>query len=213
MITIVGAGPGTREYMIPEALSVIASSRVVVGGSRVLDAVAPTGARRVYLPAEGMAGSVVGVLDRESRDGDVTLIVSGDPGFYSLAKKVTAHFGRDSVRIVPGISSIQLMSARLCRSWAGASSATIHGRGVPPLSDLACMLRSSSVLVVLLGASGETAFQLRYLAADEDIGNAWAALGWDLGLPGERIIEAGRLRELDPGGYEGRLSLLWLERV
>jgi len=213
MITIVGAGPGTREYMTHEAASAILSSCVVVGGARVLDAVElPSGARRVDLPASGMADAVVEALERESEGGDVTLLVSGDPGFYSLAKKVTARFGRDLVRIVPGISSIQIMSARLRRSWAGASSVTLHGRGDPPLSDMAGMLSASSALVVLFGSPEDAERQLNYLAADEYLGGAWAAIGWDLGLPGEQIFEADSLKALAEVSYRGRLSLLWLER-
>ncbi|MDR3279485.1 MAG: precorrin-6y C5,15-methyltransferase (decarboxylating) subunit CbiE [Synergistaceae bacterium] len=213
MITIVGAGPGTREYMTPEAASAIASSRVIIGGARVLDAVdLPREARRVELPASGMAGAVAEALQRES-GGDVTLLVSGDPGFYSLAKRVTSTYGRERVRIVPGISSIQLMSARICRSWAGASSVTMHGRSDLPVGELASRLRASSALVVLFGVPEDVEPQMKRLAADEELGNAWAALGWDLGLPDERIFEANSLRELAPDPYRGRLSLLWLERI
>ncbi|MDR1651095.1 MAG: precorrin-6y C5,15-methyltransferase (decarboxylating) subunit CbiE [Synergistaceae bacterium] len=213
MITIVGAGPGPREYLTPEAARAIGASRVIVGGARVLDAAElPAGALRVDLPASGMADAVVGVLEEKSEGGDVTLLVSGDPGFYSLAKRVIERFGRDAVRVVPGISSIQIMAARICRSWAGAEAVTLHARNGPALGELAGRLRASSALVLLFGYSAEVKKRLDWLSSDEYLGSAWAALGWDLGLPEERIFEARRLKELRCGSCEGRLSMLWLEK-
>jgi precorrin-6B methylase 1 len=159
-----------------------------------------------------MAGAVIGALENESRDGDVTLLVSGDPGFYSLAKKVTGHFGRERVRIIPGISSLQLMAARLGKSWVGTSSLTLHGRSFPDISSVVDKLISSAALAVLLGAPGDVPVQLKWLSSDAELSSSKAALGWDLGLPGEKIFEAGELKNLPGGDYDGRLALLWLEK-
>jgi precorrin-6y C5,15-methyltransferase (decarboxylating) CbiE subunit len=199
--------------MTPEASSAIADSRVVAGGARVLNAVRlPRSARRVELPASGMADAVVPILENESRISDVTLIVSGDPGFYSLAKKVISHFGRKNVTVIPGISSLQLMASRICRSWVGVASDTLHGRDIPDMSGLAVKLRASPALAVLFGASEEVAGHIGRMARDDELGAARAALGWDLGLPEERIFEASCLSGLEGAEHKGRLALLWLEK-
>jgi precorrin-6Y C5,15-methyltransferase (decarboxylating) len=213
MITIVGAGPGTPGYLTPEAKSAIANARTVIGGGRILDAVhPPERARRVELPASGMAGAVVQTVQNEIDTGDVTLIVSGDPGFYSLAKKVTAHFGRENVSVVPGISSLQLMASRLGKPWAGAAAVTLHGRERPDMSELVKKIRNSPALMVLFGAPGDVAGHIAWLASEPELASAWAAVGWDIGLPGEKIIESPTLSELDAGSHMGRLAVLWLEK-
>jgi precorrin-6y C5,15-methyltransferase (decarboxylating) CbiE subunit len=212
MIRIVGAGPGPREYLTREAASVIDNSRVLVGGKRILEAITcPDGATKIELP-DGMADAVIDVLERESGEGGVTLVVSGDPGFYSLARRVSNHFGRERVSIVPGISSIQIMASRLCRSWAGTATATLHGRISPEIRELVTKIKGASALVVLLGAPHETRDQVEWMTSSRELASAWAAIGWDLGLTGECILESDRLKELDVSSHVGRLAILWLEK-
>jgi precorrin-6Y C5,15-methyltransferase (decarboxylating) len=213
MITIVGAGPGSPEYLTPEAKSAIANSRTVIGGGRILDVIClPECARRVELPSNDMAGAVIQTVKNELDAGDVTLLVSGDPGFYSLARKVTAHFGGENVSVVPGISSLQLMASRIKKSWAGASAVSLHGRKRPDISDLVKKIRHSSALVVLFGAPEDAAGHIAWLASKPELASAWAAMGWDIGLPGEKIIESPSLEELEAGSHTGRLAVLWLEK-
>lgn len=217
---LVGVGPGTAEHITPEAALALASADVLVGSGRMIDALRALGAvspdaLSVELPASGMADAVTGAMEEAlaSRAGaKVALVVSGDPGFYSLSRRVTRHFGRERVRAVPGVSSLQLMACRLGRSWVNVATATLHGRDCPDTEGLAERLETSEALVLLLGASDDAAAQMRLFAEDERLGGAWAAVGWDLGLPKEQLYEARTLRELLRCPYVGRLALLWLER-
>ena len=211
MIRIVGAGPGSAGYLTGEGGLVIKNSRVLVGGKRILDALSIPSERRVELPPDGMAAAVVKVLERESAEGEVTLVVSGDPGFYSLAKKVAERFGRENVSITPGISSIQILAARLCRSWVGAASMTIHGRARPDISELVARAVNAPALVVLFGAPEEVGGHIGWMSSRHELASARAAIGWDLGLPEERIFESQSLKELEDCPHIGRLALLWLE--
>jgi precorrin-6Y C5,15-methyltransferase (decarboxylating) len=213
MIIIVGAGPGTPAYLTPEAKSAIENSRAVIGGGRILDAIhPPESARRVELPSNGMAGAVIQTLKNELSEGDVTLLVSGDPGFYSLAKKVTAYFGSENVSVIPGISSLQLMASRLRKSWAEVAAVTLHGRKRPCMFEIVKKMRNSSALMVLFGASEDVASHVAWLASEPELASAWAVMGWDVGLPGEKIIESSSLSELDAASHTGRLAVLWLEK-
>lgn len=213
MIHIVGVGPGSLEWMTQEGQRVLSSAQVVVAGARLLEAL-PLRAetRRVELPAAGMADALAGVLEREAARGDVVLAVSGDPGFYSLARRAIAHFGRENIRIVPGISSLQILSARLGRSWVNVRTATIHGREYPDRAELRRDLGRAPALAVLLGGADDAVAHMRWLAEDAELAEAWAAVGWDLGLPKEQVFDAPTLRDLLRCPYIGRLALLWLER-
>ncbi len=219
-ISIVGVGPGTSDHITPEAACALASAGVLVGSGRMLDALRQLGAispeaRYVALPASGMADAVTGALEValcDAAGAGVALVVSGDPGFYSLARKVTRHFGRERVRAIPGISSLQLMACRLGRSWVDVATATLHGRDCPDANTLVRKWETSEALVLLLGASDDAVAQMKALAGNETLGGAWAAVGWDLGLPKEQVFEARTLRELTRCPYVGRLALLWLEK-
>ena len=211
MIRIVGVGPGASDYLTEGAMRIIKNSRAVIGGERVLDELDIPGDVRIEMP-DGMTESVIEILEREEPKGGVTLVVSGDPGFYSLARRVVSHFGRERVSITPGISAIQIMAARLCRSWTGVAAATLHGRNRPDVSELAAKLEGSPGLVVLFGLPEDVRSDIEWMAVHDKLASAWAAIGWDLGLPGERIIESDCLDELRGCQYTGRLGLLWLEK-
>jgi precorrin-6Y C5,15-methyltransferase (decarboxylating) len=199
--------------MTGQAVAALKNARVLLGGGRVLEAIGRgAGARCVELPADGMADAVAGILEDETRLGDVTLAVSGDPGFYSLAKRVMTRFGRDEVTLIPGVSCLQIMAARLRKSWAGVSSVTLHGRARPDIGAVVTKLLSSPALAVLFGEPGKIAEDIGWLCSDGRIKCARAALGWDLGLPGERITEAASLGEIDAEACGGRLAVLWLEK-
>lgn len=213
MIRIVGTGPGTALHMTQEAIAALGCADVVVAGGRLLEVVdIPERIRRVELPASGMVDAVTGALEMASALGEVVLLVSGDPGFYSLARRVVRHFGRENVTIVPGISSLQIMAARIARSWVNVPCATLHGRDCPDLAGLAAKLHAEGSLVVLLGAADDAVRHMRFLAEDERLRSAWAAVGWDLGLPKEQVFDAPSLNGLLRCPYVGRLALLWLER-
>jgi precorrin-6y C5,15-methyltransferase (decarboxylating) CbiE subunit len=213
MISIIGLGPGTFEHMTNEAINALTGADVLVASARMLDAakISPY-ARRVELPASGMADEVVRVLEYETlHSEEVALVVSGDPGFYSLAKKVIRHFGRDNVNVVPGISALQIMAARIGRSWTNIASNSLHGRNLPDRDDLVKHLVSSPALILLLGTSRDAISHINWLSENDTLAGAWSAIGWDLGLPNELVFEAENLRDLVRSPYVGRLALLWLE--
>ncbi|MDR1021066.1 MAG: precorrin-6y C5,15-methyltransferase (decarboxylating) subunit CbiE [Synergistaceae bacterium] len=213
MIRVVGMGPGVPRYMTDEATDALSAARVIIAGKKMLEAAAPLSrARMVELPQSGMSDEVVGVLERESRGGDVVLAVSGDPGFYSFAKKVIARFGRDNVTTVPGLASIQLLAARIGRSWVNVASEALYGRELPERRALAERLACSAALVVMLGPAHDAISHIRWLAEDEALSGMWAAVGWNLGLPGELVFEAESLADLARCPYAGDLGTLWLER-
>ena len=47
---------------------------------------------------------------------NIAVLVTGDPGIFSLARLVIERFGREQCRVIPGISSI---SSGICSNWAG----------------------------------------------------------------------------------------------
>lgn len=126
-ITVVGIGPGSPDYLPPIAARAIARARVLVGGGRALAAFAPASCE-TYTIGKDIAAVITHIRERLAV-GDVTVLVSGDPGFYSLLAALRAEFGPEALDVIPGVSSVQLAFARLACPWQDAVLVSLHGRG------------------------------------------------------------------------------------
>ena len=125
-IIVAGIGPGSPDYLLPAALRAIEQATVLVGSSRALATFA-----RVDQRCHVITADIQGVLDfvaEASQTGQVVILVSGDPGFYSLLAALRQQFGAHRLEVIPGISSVQLAFARLGEVWHDAILASMHGR-------------------------------------------------------------------------------------
>ena len=61
------------------------------------------------------------------RPGNIVLLASGDPLFFGIGKRAIEEFGKESVEILPDLSSIQVAFARIKESWDGALLISLHG--------------------------------------------------------------------------------------
>ncbi|MEW6352198.1 MAG: precorrin-6y C5,15-methyltransferase (decarboxylating) subunit CbiE [Thermodesulfobacteriota bacterium] len=123
-ITIVGCGPGAPEYVTPAAFRAAMEADVLVGAERLLELFPESKAERIPLTS-GLAE----VLDRIAAllpDKKVAVLVTGDPGLFSLSKLVIARFGREFCEVIPGISSVQVAFARLGLEWSDAVIISAH---------------------------------------------------------------------------------------
>ncbi|WP_181807133.1 precorrin-6y C5,15-methyltransferase (decarboxylating) subunit CbiE, partial [Streptomyces shenzhenensis] len=122
MITVVGTGTGA-----PLPPDVLTGARLVVGGRRHLEAVRlPEGAERIVLgplaPALDTIGEYVG------KDRPVTVLASGDPGFFGIVRVLAERFGKETLDVRPGVSSVATAFARIGLPWDDAVVVSAHGR-------------------------------------------------------------------------------------
>lgn len=125
-LIVVGMGPGAPEYMLPAAMDALAEATVLVGGKRALDSYAKPG-QKTY----AITGDIRGTLAftrRELEKTDVCVLVSGDPGYYSLLDALRIEFPSECLQIIPGLSAMQLAFARLALPWHDAEFLSFHGR-------------------------------------------------------------------------------------
>ena len=230
-IFCIGMGPGGAEQVTRAALQTAASVPFLLGDARFLalvaagPSVAPQHLEELPRGTEATLRRVAELLEK----GPVGVLVSGDTGFYSLASSLVRRFGPEKVRLVPGISSMQLLAARRGRSWVNVPTLSLHGRTLEnpeeirpstgehlsgetssgPRTTGGALAALQGEAVVLLGGWERVPAQLRELA--DLLGpERKGALAWDLGLPEESITE-GTLAELATMEPRGRLPLLWLD--
>jgi precorrin-6Y C5,15-methyltransferase (decarboxylating) len=168
-LTVVGVDGGS---LPPGAASALAAAELVVGAARHLAAVTvPASAERVEMgPVEPAMAALTGRR--------AVVLASGDPGFFGIVRLLRER-GHEPV-VLPARSSVQVLFARLGRSWDDVAVVSAHGRALGPAVNV-CRARPA---VAVLTAPG---------AGPAEIG---AALdGWprtlvvaeDLGAPEERL--------------------------
>lgn len=157
-ITIVGCGPGGPEYVTPAAQSAVAGAAVVLGPKRLLRLFPESQSRQAALPAQ--VEPALQTIAEACGRGPVAVLVSGDPGLFSLAKALVRRFGSERCPIVPAVSSVQVAFARLGLDWSDARILSAHGR-LP--SESADQLRRCHKIVVL-GGTGDAVHWVAELA-------------------------------------------------
>ncbi len=123
-IMIVGCGPGARDYLTAAGQREIESAEVLIGANRLLDLFPETAAERIPV-GKDMEAVMQAIADRWEKS-RVAILVTGDPGLYSLASSVIQRFGREACEIVPGISALQTAFARLGIGWEDARIISTH---------------------------------------------------------------------------------------
>ncbi|WP_366924615.1 precorrin-6y C5,15-methyltransferase (decarboxylating) subunit CbiE [Metallumcola ferriviriculae] len=143
-ITVVGIGPGHKDYLLPAAVKAVQRSDYLMGGPRALALFS-----HLKKPQHVIDGDLQGTINKLKglrEDYKVAVLVSGDPGFYSMLNYVKRHFTEEEIKVIPGVSSMQLAFARIGRTWQDAVFYSVHGR---PLTGLAEIIRPDRVVAVL----------------------------------------------------------------
>ena len=125
-IIVAGIGPGHGEYMAPAARRAISSAGVLVGGKRALSQFASEGQKTMAITRDLPA--VMEFIREALALSDVVVMVSGDPGYYSMLDALRREFQSDIIRVITGVSSLQMAFSRLALPWHGARLLSFHGR-------------------------------------------------------------------------------------
>lgn len=202
-VTLIGMGSGQPENLTLQGLAVLRQADLILGARRLL-AVLPAGCTEnraaAYRPDE------VAELLQTSGAENAVLVYSGDTGFYSGASAMMEKLEALGVRarVLPGLSSIQLLAAALGRPWQGWNLVSAHGRTCDPVAE--CMQGRPTFF--LTGGSEDPATLCAQLAA-EGFGDVQAVVGQCLGTPEEKLFR-GSVKELAAGRFNS-LSVLLVE--
>lgn len=199
MLYIVGAGPGPGAMLTGEARALIARCRSFAGGRRLLE-LAPEGAdlHAITADLEETRRFVAAGLEHS----DVCVLASGDPGCFGILPFLKENFA-DRIQVAPGISSLQIMAARLRLSWQDWRLVSLHGRAseLAPLPDVS---RPTIYFCDAFSSPQVIAKSMPLTLADRR-----AAVGCDLGLPEEQIWQ-GRLADAALLNFPGNSLFLIL---
>ena len=202
-VTLIGMGSGQPENLTLQGLAALRQADLILGARRLL-AVLPAGCTEnraaAYRPDE------VAELLQTSGAENAVLVYSGDTGFYSGASAMMEKLETLGVRarVLPGLSSIQLLAAALGRPWQEWNLVSAHGRTCDPVAE--CMQGRPTFF--LTGGSEDPATLCAQLAA-EGFGDVQGVVGQCLGTPEEKLFR-GSVKELAAGRFNS-LSVLLVE--
>ena len=138
----------------------------------------------------------------------MAVVLSGDTGFYSGAKKLSGMFasdpGRYEVELIPGISSVVCLAARLKTTWEDGALISLHGQE----ENFIQTVNRNRKTFLLLGGKDAGG---RMISALKDYGmdDVTVYIGSRLSYPDEKIVW-GRPGELTGSEADGLCAAMIL---
>ncbi len=194
-LVVVGIGPGSEDDLTHRARKAINSADLVVAAPRHRGLV-PPGRFLLLGKLEDTLAKIAAHLEK----GSVALVVSGDPGLFSLLPLLKERFPDTPLRVVPGISSIQALCAALGEGWEGAEILSGHGRPLTP-AMLAAAVEQHPRTFLFCDQQHNPAWACRALLS-HDLASVQLAVGERLSYPDE-CLTCGRPGELAGREFSG----------
>lgn len=183
-IKILGLGPGNLNYTLPIVLKKIEESDVIIGGKRHLESLGKYTKNKEHFYISADLNKVIEFIN-ENRDKKISLVVSGDTGFYSFLAFIKKHFCDNELEVVAGISSLQYMFAKISEFWNDAYISSVHGKNF----DYVSKLREYEKIGLLTDFSKNTPQNIAKKLFENGFENAKIFVGENLSYENEKIYE------------------------
>lgn len=180
-VCIAGIGPGAIEYITPAAFDAVKGCDLLVGGKRNL-AVFDHLNKETYEYKANLE-NLVQFVNEERKTRKVCVVVSGDPGFYSLLDYFLKKLGVEALEVIPGISSFQYLFARIVKPWKDYSLCSMHGRD----TNIKDSLAEKGGVFLLTDRTNNPGKIADYLL-EQGLGKCLMTVGENLSYPEERIL-------------------------
>ena len=179
-VTLIGMG-ASADTLTAEAREALGRAELVAGAQRLLDAL-PAGVTAERVPAVRPADVLAVVAGAQN----AAVLYSGDTGFYSGAAGLLARLKEAGIpaRVLPGLSSVQMLAAALGRPWQDWNLVSAHGRPCDPVA--AVCGGQPAFFLTGTGESGPAALCAQLTAAG--LGTLPVTVGENLGLASRRIF-------------------------
>ena len=178
-IDLIGIGMEGNATLTAQAGIAIGQAEVLIGAQRMLDTVPPDDRERfsAYDPTK-----IADFLNC-SAYGRAAVLLSGDVGFFSGAKRLTEVLKGHDVQLIPGISSVVYFCAKAAIPWENMKFVSLHGTD----SSITVHAAGNERTFFLLGGALTAALVCRRLC-DYGLEDVRVHIGARLGYPDEQII-------------------------
>lgn len=186
-IILSGIGMGNTDGMTREAYHAFEEAEIIFGAERMLENLPGKGIKVPYYRAD----DIISYLIEHPQYTKVAAAFSGDSSFYSGAQSMKKALEeanekgilKSETTILPGISSVSALAARLGVSWNDAVLASIHGRR----TNVVNLVRKNTKVFLLL--SGKNDFEMLVNKFREaGINHVKISAGYRLSYPEEKLF-------------------------
>ena len=186
-IILSGIGMGNTDGITREAYHAFEEAEVIFGAERMLENLPGKGIKVPYYRAD----DIISYLIEHPQYTKVAAAFSGDSSFYSGAQSMKKALEeanekgilKSETTILPGISSVSALAARLGVSWNDAVLASIHGRR----ANVVNLVRKNTKVFLLL--SGKNDFEMLVNKFREaGINHVKISAGYRLSYPDEKLF-------------------------
>lgn len=193
-ITLAGVGMGREEGLTGEVRNAVKEADILLGAERLLASFRSEAEKKpCYLAAQ-----IIPYLQAIQENGqycgkgNVVILFSGDSGFYSGCEKVydalttEIREGRidGALRVLPGISSVAALAARIGESYQDAAVYSMHGKKV---TNIVNKIRRNSK-VFLLTSGVQDVNRLGMLLEQAGMKECRVTVGFQLSQEGEQVL-------------------------
>ena len=186
-VYLIGVGMGNPDTMTAEALEAVRACPVLVGAPRLLERWAQD---HDCVPL--IAGADIAEYIGKQQEGPIGVLLSGDTGFYSGAKRLWTLLEDHEVVTLPGISSLSYFCAKLHTDWQDVKIVSAHGRSHNVVGEI----QRNGRTFALTGGSTKAQDICRELTG-RGLGDVTVSVGERLSYPDERVV-SGTAAELTP---------------
>ena len=185
-ICFVGIGPGDRRWLTQEAAGKIREADCIFGAPRLLAAFPEKQGFPYY------RGEEIAPILREQKPRKAVVLFSGDSGFFSGAKDLFEELrkrvsDRCRITVLPGISSISYLAARIGVPWSEACVISLHGRDTEICFEEAVRGVKEHPYTYLLVSGVRDVTRLAKLLLEREMSHCLMTLGYRLSYEDESI--------------------------
>ncbi len=196
---IIGAGVGDKALLTAEAETAIRHCDVIIGAKRITDSCNITG-KAIY--NQFLPENIRSIIDSHSEYRTIAVVMSGDIGFYSGAKKLYDALYDCEIIPICGISSPVYLCAKLHLPWEDIKLCSLHGCE----SNIIHAVRTNFRVFTLIGGENNVHTLCNKLC-EYGYSDVKLYVGMRLSYTDEKII-AGTAEELAEGEYDKLSSVL-----
>lgn len=181
-INILSIGPGNPKYTLPIVFDLVMASDVVIGGKRNLENFDLK--EKTVIEITNNVLDIIEFAKNNYKNKKISVLASGDSGFYGILSSFIKHFKSDELNVVAGISSLQYLFARLSMPWQDFYFGSVHGKNLDSITYLITQKNK----VALLCDNKNSPQNIAKMLKDKNITNKRFIVGEMLSYDNEKIL-------------------------
>lgn len=210
-IILAGIGMGSGDVITEEVRQLIEEADCLIGAERMLACAIKLrnfeekSTRECTKYQEYRTEKIISYLQKHKEYKQVVILLSGDTGFYSGAKKLKERLTEvcsDQIKIYPGISSLSYLASKVGVSWEDAKILSLHGKDM----NFVQTIHRHSKTFLLLGGK-DTGRHFYETLLEYGLGDVQVHVGCQMSYEEEKIL-SGKLYEMKAEDFEGLCAVL-----